>query len=127
MMRGEDIKVVCRKCGRKALSSSMKLDLDEKMMICPDCIKSKGVRKEIKETIYEKNKAESKEKEEVYEEEKPTRPVMPVDLNIENVAKEVPKKVGHKCRSCGYTFRINMEKKTPNSCPYCNTKVFFNF
>ena len=94
----EEIMVLCKKCGNKVPASSLRLDLDEKMVICPDCIKNKGIHKEIKEEIFHK-----KGKIEV-EEEKPS-------------------KVGHKCTSCGYKFKIDPETRTPKYCPYCNAKV----
>ncbi len=89
--------VLCKKCGNKAPVSSMKLDLDEKLMICPDCVKNKKIQKEINEEVF--HKKESKELE------------------------ETPTKVGHKCTSCGYKFMINVETKMPRNCPYCNARV----
>ena len=44
----KDIMVVCKKCGNKAAASSLKLDVDEKLMICPECVKNKKIHKEIK-------------------------------------------------------------------------------
>ena len=95
----EDIMVLCKKCGNKAPASSMKLDLDEKLMICPDCIKNKKIHKEIKEEVFHK-KEERKE----FEEQRPA-------------------KVGHKCSSCGYKFMIDPETRKPKNCPYCNSRV----
>lgn len=90
--------VICKKCGNKAPASAMKLDLDEKLTICPDCVKNKHIHKEIvKEVLHKK---------EIAQEEK-----------------EAPKKVGHKCTSCGYKFMINPESRTPKNCPYCNSRV----
>jgi len=95
----QDVMVLCKKCGNKVLSSSLKLDLDEKLMICPDCIKNKKIHKEIKEEVFH-NK-----------EEKPS-------------TDEEPKtKVAHKCTSCGYKFKIDIETKIPRNCPYCNARV----
>ena len=91
--------VVCKKCGNKAPVSSMKLDLDEKLIICPDCIKNKNIHKEIKEEIFHK-KEENKEFKE-----------------------EIPAKTSHKCTSCGYKFMVNIETKTPKNCPYCNSRI----
>jgi len=90
--------VICKKCGNKAPASSMRLDFDEKLMICPDCIKNKKIHKEIEEDVFHKKE------EEVYEEEKLS-------------------KISHKCTSCGYKFMINAETKIPRNCPYCNARV----
>ena len=90
--------VICKKCGNKAPASSMKLDFDEKLMICPECIKNKKIHKEIKNRIF--HKQENKQIEET-----------------------IPTKISHKCVSCGYKFRIDSETKTPKNCPYCNARV----
>ncbi|MBI2101988.1 hypothetical protein HYT53_05250 [Candidatus Woesearchaeota archaeon] len=95
----QEIMVPCKKCGNKVPASSLKLDIDEKMMICPDCIKNKGIHKEIKEEIFHK-KEENKDNVEV----KST-------------------KIAHKCASCGYKFKIDVETKKPKNCPYCNARV----
>ena len=94
----EDILVICKKCGNKAPASAMKLDYDEKLTICPDCVKNKKIHKEIKEDVFHI-------KEEVKEVE------------------EVARKVAHKCNSCSYKFMINPETKIPKNCPYCNARV----
>ena len=102
----KDIMVVCKKCGNKAAASSLRLDLDEKLMICPECVKNKKIHKEIKETIFQKG---IKIKE------------------VKDIIKERPSKMAHKCSSCGYTFRINLETKTPKNCPYCDKKILGSY
>ena len=95
----QDVMVPCKKCGNKVPSSSLKLDIDERMVICPDCIKNKNMHKEIKEEIFHR-----KEENKSVEEEKSAR-------------------IAHKCTSCGYKFKIDIETKKPRNCPYCNTRV----
>ena len=95
----EDIMVICKKCGNKAPASHMKLDLDEKLIICPDCIKNKRIHKEIEKEVLHKK--------EVYQEQQ----------------EEKSSKVGHKCTSCGYKFMMDPETKKPRNCPYCNARV----
>ncbi|MBI2649771.1 hypothetical protein HYX04_00480 [Candidatus Woesearchaeota archaeon] len=94
----QDVMVQCKKCGNRVPSSSLKLDIDERMVICPDCIKNKGIHKEIKEEVFHKKE------EKAVEEEKTS-------------------KIAHKCTSCGYKFRIDSETKVPRNCPYCNARV----
>ncbi|MBI3035850.1 hypothetical protein HYY71_06015 [Candidatus Woesearchaeota archaeon] len=94
----QDVLVPCKKCGNKFPSSSLKLDIDEKMVICPDCIKNKGIHKEIKEEVFHKKEEKAAEE--------------PASARI-----------SHKCASCGYKFRIDIETKKPRNCPYCNARV----
>ena len=95
----QDVMVPCKKCNNKVPASSLKLDYDERLMICPDCIKNKKIHKEIEKDIF--HKAEEKKPE------------------MEHSAR----KIAHKCTSCGYKFMINAETKSPKSCPYCNARV----
>ncbi|MBI2541978.1 hypothetical protein HYV80_04670 [Candidatus Woesearchaeota archaeon] len=94
----EDVMVPCRKCGNKVTASSLKLDFDEKKMICPDCIKNKSIHKEIEKEVFHK----------------------PEQRHAEA---ETDAKISHKCSSCGYKFKIDPETKKPKNCPYCNARV----
>lgn len=96
----QDVMVPCKGCSNKVPASSLKMDLDIGKMVCPDCIKNKGIHKEIKEEIFHK-KEENKV---VVDEEKSA-------------------KIAHKCTSCGYKFKIDPETKKPRNCPYCNARV----
>jgi len=90
--------VSCKKCGNKVPASALKLDLDLKMVVCQDCIKNKGIHKEIETEIFHK---------------------------VDDLAKaeETKQKTAHKCTSCGYNFKIDLETKKPKNCPYCNARV----
>src|SRR3989338_2269058 len=103
----QDIMVSCKKCGNKAPASSMKLDLDEKLMICQDCVKSKVIHKEIKEEVSHKS-------------EKQNFPGNTQKPKISGEKEEKSGRIGHKCTSCGYKFMINPETGKPKNCPYCN-------
>lgn len=37
-----EVKVKCRKCNRDAIASEYRMDIDAKMMVCPNCIREKG-------------------------------------------------------------------------------------
>lgn len=93
----------CKKCGNKVLVSTLKLDLDEAKVICPDCIKNKGIHKEIEKEVLNKPQ--------------------PSILAKHALNEEKPSKVGHKCNSCGFKFMINVDTKKPKYCPYCNARV----
>ena len=94
----QEIMVSCKKCGNKVPASSLKLDLDIGLMVCPDCIKNKHIHKEIEKEAFHKE-------------------------NVKQVQEEKPDKIAHKCTSCGYKFKIDLETKKPKYCPYCNARV----
>ena len=94
----QDVMVPCKKCGNKVPASSLKLDIDERMVICPDCIKNKNMRREIKEEIFHRKEEKA-------------------------IEEQQPAKVAHKCTSCGYKFRIDPGTRKPKNCPYCNARV----
>ena len=108
----EEIMVPCKKCGNKSPASAMKLDLDEKLMICPDCIKNKKIHKEIEQEAINKKQAAQMQNSSSTPQIKITR-------------SEEPKssKMAHKCTSCGYKFKIDPETRIPKNCPYCNSRV----
>ena len=95
----QDVMVPCKGCNNKVPASSLKMDLDIGKMVCQDCIKNKGIHKEIKENVFHK-----KEENKAVEEEK-------------------SEKIVHKCTSCNYKFKIDVETKKPRNCPYCNARV----
>ena len=100
-----DPSVPCKKCGNKVPASQLKLDLDEGKMICAECIKGKRTHKEIQKEAFRKEVQNS-------------------PWTIKKSDEEAPAaKVGHKCTSCGYIFKINPETKTPRTCPYCGSRV----
>ena len=92
-----DAMVPCKGCNSKVPASSLKMDLDIGKMVCPDCIKNKKIHKEIESEAF--HKVESKE------------------------IAEQTSKIGHKCTSCGYKFKIDPETGKPKNCPYCNSRV----
>ena len=100
----EDVMVLCKKCGAKAPSSSMKLDIDEGLVICPECVKGKSVQTEIQQ-----------------------KAVLKKEIPKAEAEQEKPSKVGHKCSACGFKFRVDVENKKPRNCPYCNARIIFNY
>jgi len=96
-----DAMVPCKGCSNKVPASSLKMDLDIGKMVCPDCIKNKGIHKEIKEQVFHKSEKE--------------------DENV--VQEQASSKIAHKCTSCGYKFKIDSETGKPKNCPYCNARV----
>ena len=104
----EDIMVLCKKCRNKVPASMLRLDLDEKLMICQECIKGKKIHKEIEKDILHKG----------HPKENLSSSTTTVFQN-----EEKPSKIAHKCTSCGYKFKIDPETSKPKSCPYCNTRV----
>ena len=108
----QDVMVSCKKCGNKAPASSLKLDLDLKMVVCSDCIKNKKIHKEIEDEVFHKENLSIK----------PLNNQAQVHQSNQ-IQEPKSSKVGHKCTSCGYKFMINIDPKTPKNCPYCNSRV----
>ena len=109
-----DAMVPCKKCGNKVPASSLKLDLDLKMVVCQDCIKNKKIHTEIEQEILHKDNS----KDNLMIKTIGNQPQM-------QTAPQEPKssKIAHKCTSCGYKFKIDPETKIPKNCPYCNSRV----
>ncbi len=103
---GGEILVVCRKCGGKSPSSVMKLDVDEKLMICPNCVKTKQLPRKLSESPQEVAQA-------TISFSRPSKPGI-----------ESGEKIKQKCKRCQFEFKVNLDTKTPKFCPYCNAPVF---
>ena len=119
----EDIHVLCKKCGNRAPASSMKLDLDEGKVICPDCIKNKKVHKEIQEEVLHKADNLKKQPQPALQARVDAHKSPSGQVFSPRVKEETSGKVGHKCASCGYNFMINSETRSPKNCPYCNARI----
>ena len=97
----KDVMVACKKCGNKAPASSMALDIDERIMVCPNCMKNRSIKKEIEKDIFGKRESGKAAKE------------------------ESPSKESYKCKHCSYKFMVNPETRVPRTCPYCNKAIDF--
>lgn len=100
-----DIMVSCRKCGSKTPAAQMKMDLDEKMMVCPNCLKLKKNVEISRKIVSEPAK----------------EPVIEEKMVPESSSSS---KIKHQCQSCGYAFNVNVETKTPKLCPYCGKPIY---
>lgn len=98
----KEIIVICKKCGNKVPASSLRMDRDEKMLMCRSCTRNKEIHREIEKEVFGKKTTKNEA--------------------IENK----PVKEMHKCANCSYSFRVNPETKVPKNCPYCNKDVDFN-
>ena len=113
----QDVMVPCKKCGNKVPASSLKLDIDERMVICPDCIKNKSIHKEIKEEVFHMSEKRS------FSEHTQKSKIFDEKVGNKIVDEEKSAKIAHKCTSCGYKFKIDPETRKPKNCPYCNARV----
>lgn len=104
-----DAMVPCKACNNKVPASSLKMDLDIGKMVCPDCIKNKKIHKEIEQGAFHKEQKEGS--------------MMHAGNKLVQAEEPQPSKMGHKCNSCGYKFKIDLETKKPKNCPYCNARV----
>ncbi|MBI2658077.1 hypothetical protein HYX08_05280 [Candidatus Woesearchaeota archaeon] len=95
----QEVMVPCKRCSNKVPASSLRMDLDIGKMVCQDCIKNKGIHKEIEKDVFHKEEQQA------------------------STQAESPSKIAHKCTSCGYKFKIDPETKKPRNCPYCNARV----
>jgi DNA-directed RNA polymerase subunit RPC12/RpoP len=112
----DDIMVICKKCGNKAPVSQMKMDYDEKLVICPECIKNKKIHKEIEKEVFHKGEEDPAKTEKIQSSGL-------VFAKKPETQEQPSSKMAHKCTSCGYKFKIDPETRTPKYCPYCNSKI----
>ena len=115
-MNNKEIKVKCKRCGKLTNSKDFVLDPDYKMMVCPQCIKEKQMKKEGK--VEAKPAGWDKEDEYL---EKSQRARMKETVIVRKVGDS---RVKYKCPKCNYQFLYDMDKKTPTVCPYCSSNIY---
>ncbi len=111
-MCGEkDIMVSCRKCNVKVPASQLKMDLDEKLMVCANCLKSNKSTLATKKVVVPTTQKEESTSSFTSHSKPSNEPL-------------TAQKIKHSCKSCGYNFNVNMDNMTPRNCPYCGKPVF---
>lgn len=139
MTNQDDIKAICKRCKRAAPASSFILDPVYKIVVCPDCVKE---RTRGKPKTPNATSADTIAKQPTMNSmAKPFTNMQrgseePVELKLSAEQPEQPKpirlakaadasKVRYTCGKCKYKFTYSIEKKYPNTCPNCNSPVFF--
>ncbi len=125
-----EVKAVCRKCGKSAPADKFVLDNSVKMMICPSCVaemkgkllKPKPVEPQpsIRAAPQTKSKPADWDQEDDYldklKKKKDEAPKAIIE-RIDDV------KVRYTCFKCHYNFIYNTAKDYPKVCPYCKMPI----
>ena len=124
----KEVSATCRKCGRTAPASSFILDVEYKMMICPQCLKERRTKEQVYKELKEEKETETQE---------PQKPVGwdKEDEYLERAFKQKEKqnkhyqrvgdgKINYSCLKCKYKFIYDEDNKHPRTCPYCGTEIF---
>lgn len=96
---------VCRKCNNSVPADSLKMDLDESIMVCSACIHNKRLKEELTETALKKK----------------TKP----EAQLKTPPQIVSDRRKYSCEICKYTFIVDFDKEYPRVCPYCSRAVRF--
>lgn len=126
-MMNSSVKAVCKRCGKQADANSFILDLEYKMMVCPQCVKDRKKvnleNKEAKETAETKSvklpKAPGWDAEDEYL-EKMHSVKAKQKVAVEKIDEE---SVKYQCPHCKYTFKYNIIRQKPGNCPYCSSSI----
>jgi len=108
MLEQKDVMVVCKKCKNSVPSSIIRMDLDNKMMVCQTCLKE-GKKAAPAKTDSSQFQRQSS----ISFNEKPVEKPKTIVIN----------KVKHRCEKCNYAFNANLETMNPRMCPYCGREV----
>lgn len=133
-MMSDDIKVICKKCGRPSKASEFVLDPDYKMMVCLQCSKERKSSFGKKPSSLNPNQREDSainntkrpagwdEDDEMLEKaaRRMATKTEPPKTQYELIDDENIKLT---CPKCEYRFTYNTIRMTPNSCPYCGVKL----
>jgi Zn finger protein HypA/HybF involved in hydrogenase expression len=137
-MMSDDIKVICKKCGRSAKASEYVLDPDYKMMVCSACSKERlsQVKTKKQEPIAKREEERTREAQpmknkpagwdsddEALEKMTRSRPSANGGAPKSQYERIDDENVKLTCPKCEYKFTYNTERMNPNSCPYCGVKL----
>lgn len=132
MINNNEVKAVCKRCGRQSPASQFVLDPVYGMMVCQLCLKerkSKTAASMIRQDSHSTKKEEPAkdrpadwDKEDEYLERSYARKKQ----SQSNVAVEKVdgSHVNYTCPKCKYRFLYDTERKYPRVCPYCNSQIF---
>ncbi len=120
-MMNSSVKAVCKHCGKQADADSFILDVEYKMMVCPQCVKErKSPKAEKKEAESVKvAKAPGWDKEDDYL-EKMHSVKAKQKVTVEKIDEEYVK---YQCPHCKYTFKYSVIRQKPGNCPYCSSSI----
>lgn len=121
------IKVPCKHCGKLNDANSFILDLEYKMMVCPQCVKERKTPKAEKKEADEKAemksmkipKAPGWDAEDEYLEKMHSLKAKQ-KVTVEKIDEEYVK---YQCPHCKYTFKYSVLRQKPGSCPYCSASI----
>lgn len=131
----EEVKVICRVCGRTANAKEFVLDASFGMMACPMCVRDKKNKYKV-----DKEKKKKEEEEEIKKQEEQIV-VKHEDIEVEQAYREKQEqlqrerekalkvkrldenKVQYTCQKCKYEFVYKLDRRSPNNCPYCGKSV----
>jgi len=118
---GQDVKAVCKKCGKMAPASSFVLSSTLRMMVCPNCAKigKESIEKQQQKEMEASKKPAGWDSEDDYLE----RAFKEKSKDAAYVEKIDDTKVRYTCPKCRYKFVYDTIRKYPASCGYCGTKV----
>lgn len=122
-MMNSSVKALCKHCGKLADANSFILDLEYKMMVCPQCVKErknpKAEKKEEAGKESRKVKAPGWDAEDEYL-EKMHFVKAKQKVAVEKIDDEYVK---YQCPHCKYTFKYSVIRQKPGNCPYCSSSI----
>lgn len=131
-MMNNEVKAVCKRCGRQSPSTQFILDPVYGMMVCPLCLKERKSKSAAIQIRAGRNAAAEKKEEE--NKNKPAGWDREDDYLERSYAKKKDSQVGvekidanhvnYICPKCKYKFIYDTERKYPKVCPYCNGQIF---
>ena len=120
-MMNSSVKAVCKHCGKQADANSFILDVEYKMMVCPQCVKDrKSPKAQKKEEESQKlAKAPGWDKEDEYLEK-----MHSVKANQKVTVQKIDEEyVKYQCPHCKYAFKYSIVRQKPGNCPYCSSSI----
>ena len=115
----DEVNIICKACNRSAPANQFKLHYKYKQVVCPRCQSGKEPAK--KEVKVEPPKPPGWDQEDEYLEKMAHQRKEENQAQFSKVAGT--NQVVCTCFSCKYEFKYDPFRKSPRTCPYCNTDI----
>ncbi len=120
MLEQKDVMVICRKCKNSVPSGIMRMDLDDKIMVCQTCLSDKKKSLSAKSSVTSPEKASGAAGSSAGFSRHGTVQAMAREPSSTAHARD---KQRYKCGKCHFAFNINVITAVPKNCPYCGKQV----
>lgn len=114
------VNATCKVCGSQSPAENYRLHYKYQTVVCPSCFSGKTEKKKQQEEIKKKKESKLPGWDEVDDYLEKSSEVKVSVGKVEDLSEDY---LRYSCTKCNFKFKFHKIRKTPYTCPYCDTKV----